>query len=171
MNLFLKSVFLFPHYVYLIIFVFLSIFFNLFGLEESFLFFIELFDSLFFMLELIFEKLNLLSELMDLSRKALFSVKVDREFIIKFLSEILEGKVGNERLICEREIGDRTLAIVFKPMGNGISFVSMPIGSDDRLFHDSATNGTDPLFLEAGDEAVVLCVHMNKYKWKERYCI
>jgi hypothetical protein len=65
------------------------------------------------------------------------------------LSEVFEGMVGNECLVGEGKIGLGTFVAVFEPLSDGISFISMPIGSNDWVFYDSVTDGAGPFFLEA----------------------
>lgn len=150
---------MFPHDVDLLIFLFLSIFFNFFGFELPFLSLVKFLNSLFFMFKFIFKEFNLFLELFDLGSEVFFFFEESREFMIKFLSEVLESMVGDECLVGEGKISSGTFVAVFEPLSNGISFIGMPIGSNDWVFNDSVTDGTGPLFLEAQDEAVILWVH------------
>jgi hypothetical protein len=49
------------------------------------------------------------------------------------LGDVLEGEIGDERGIGEWEIGDRRFILSLEPVGDGIAFVRMAVGSDDGV--------------------------------------
>ncbi len=105
LDLFFQTIFLLPQDVDLLVFVFVTVFFDFFCLEFSFLFFVLFFDSLFFVLKLILQELDLFLELSDFCFEVFLFVNEDREFEVKFVGEIFEGVIGSEGLIVEWEFG------------------------------------------------------------------
>ena len=79
------------------------------------------------------------------------------------MSEIFEGKVGDEIGIFERKVCDRRFVLPFQPLGNGLSFICVSIGGDDGVKYLSFGDGTGGLLFEGFDEVVAFAIHLNNF--------
>ena len=77
------------------------------------------------------------------------------------MSEILEGDVGDEIGILKRKICDGGFIVSCEPVSDGLSFIGLSIGSNDRVLHLSLGDGAGPFLFETSDEVVVLVIHLN----------
>ncbi len=134
---------------------------NSFGLELILLFLSQFLILLHLLFEFIFEVCDLFLELWNLSKKGLFFGEELWEFWVNFLSDVLEGQIGNERGIGEWEISDRRFILSLEPVGDGIAFVGMSVGSDDGVEDGWFGDGAGALLFEGFDEVMVFSVHIK----------
>ncbi len=134
---------------------------NSFGFELILLFLSQFLILMHLLFELIFEVGDLFLELWNLSQISLFFGEELWEFWVNFLGDVLEGEIGDERGIGEWEIGDRRFILSLEPVGDGIAFVRMAVGSDDGVEDGWFGDGAGALLLKGFDEVVVFSVHIK----------